>query len=94
MVKSTLQTSFATNTLALTSKCIKSTPLIGKKHLLSTAEIHEMTQHSASHTTAQLQTTSQVSQDKIPAVLQGHSTPPFDIKVTDIKVFCHSNKSQ
>lgn len=65
-----------------------------KMHLLSIAEIHEMTQFSTSHTTAQLQTISQVSQDRISAVLQGHTTPPFEIKVTDVKVFCHSNKSQ
>lgn len=93
-MKSTLQTSFATNTHALTSKCIKSTLTIEKKHLHSTVEIHEMKQLSASHTTAQLQPISQVSQEKIPAVLQGYSTPPFEIKVTDVKVFCQSNKSQ
>lgn len=53
-----------------------------------------MAQLSASHTTAELQTISQASQDKAPAVLQGHSTPPFEIKVTDVKVFCHGNNSQ
>lgn len=90
-MKRTLQTSFVANIHALASKHIKSTIIIEKS--ICAPQLRFPRWSSFQQAKAQFGTITQVSQDKFPADFQDHSTPPFEIRVTDFKVFCHSKKS-